>query len=442
MTSTKSARVSICLPVFNGEPFLSTAIESVLEQTFSDFELIIIDDCSTDNSLKIIKEYAAIDQRIKHSSNNKNAGLFGNYNLCIEASSGEYIKPFAQDDLLHSDMLEKMVAVLDAFPEVAMVGSSRTPICPKGKRITSVTPLTTASSYLDVSRSVSGREVIKKSLNPVVNFIGEPTAVIFRKEHAGSGFDSTYYHLGDLEYWFRILLNGRFAYVDEELCSFRIHSASTTATNRKFMLYAADMLRLGRQYKRFIWEAGRTQPQYNDDVINCLVSDLQARGEPFKDSLLALEPDYLSDFSAHVANQPQPSLPVGLLEVALQALLRVSEPRPEPVVTTQYAVISSLEDSLRSYLSSPSWRLTRFLRDLNSMFLDRDPELKGPQSEDLRSYERHLRKLLKRVKASRSWRVSQPFRVIARLVHAGLIEPFYKLAKVEHLTLAPFGRQK
>jgi glycosyltransferase involved in cell wall biosynthesis len=102
--ATPNPRVSICLPVFNGESFLPAAIESVLSQSFSDFELIIVDDCSTDRSLQIIKSYAALDSRIRYSANTEKAGLFGNYNRCIEMSCGEYVKPFAQDDILHSDM--------------------------------------------------------------------------------------------------------------------------------------------------------------------------------------------------------------------------------------------------------------------------------------------------------------------------------------------------
>ena len=90
--------VSICLPVYNGERFLREAIESVLAQTYEDYELLISDDLSQDSSLEIAHSYAKRDTRIIVSSNPKNLGLFANYNACQKLASGKYIKPFAQDD--------------------------------------------------------------------------------------------------------------------------------------------------------------------------------------------------------------------------------------------------------------------------------------------------------------------------------------------------------
>ncbi len=93
-------QVSVCLPVFNGERFLSAAIESTLAQSEPHFELLISDDASTDASWQIIQEYARSERRIKCWQNQSNLGLFKNYNVCMEQASGEYIKLFAQDDLL------------------------------------------------------------------------------------------------------------------------------------------------------------------------------------------------------------------------------------------------------------------------------------------------------------------------------------------------------
>ncbi len=118
-------KVSVCLPVYNGSNYLALAIESVLAQTFSDFELLIANDCSTDDTQKIIEKYASTDARIKHWINGKNLKLFGNYNACIEKAAGQYIKLFAHDDLLHPRMLEKMVAVLDKNEDVSLVTTAR-----------------------------------------------------------------------------------------------------------------------------------------------------------------------------------------------------------------------------------------------------------------------------------------------------------------------------
>jgi len=396
-------RVSVCLPVYNGEEYLAAAIESVLSQSFSNFELIIVDDCSTDQSLRIIEKYAAQDRRIKHWTAEIRAGLFGNYNRCIESASGEYIKLFAQDDLLHGDSLEKLVQALDTHPDVALVSSARSTICPKGTRVTSQSPQMSPLDHFPPSSSISGRALVKASLDPVVNFIGEPATVMYRRKYVGSGFDPKFYHLGDLEYWFRIILNGRYLFIDEELCSFRMHTGSTTTANHKYLLYASDLLRIGRKYKRFIWEAGGTQTDFNDEVIKKIANDVRARGETFIGSLLNMEPDFLCEFDEHASKESLQSLPAGLMELALQALLRVPGEAWQKV-SPRRAIIYDLEKTLQTYLDSPSWRVTRLLRELNKSFIESDFDLSSEEDADLSdfNYERYLRVQIRRVLASTS----------------------------------------
>src|SRR5215471_15183851 len=106
--------VTVCLPVYNGEKFLSEAIDSVLAQTLQNFELIVVDDGSTDGSAGIASGFAASDARVKLYRNDTNLGLCANYNKCMELGSGRYIKPFAQDDLWHDSLLARMVTELDS----------------------------------------------------------------------------------------------------------------------------------------------------------------------------------------------------------------------------------------------------------------------------------------------------------------------------------------
>ncbi len=410
--ATSAPRVSICLPVFNGEGFLAAAIDSALAQSFRDFELIIVDDCSSDQSGRIIQSYAARDQRIKCAINSEKVGLFGNYNRCMELASGEYIKPFAQDDILHGDMVRRLVELLDSEPAVALASTARTPICSRGARITELASPATAAEYVPSSSSVSGREVIRKAINPVINFIGEPTTVMFRREYIGSGFDANFCHLGDLEYWFRILLNGRYAYLDEELCSYRMHKKSTTTSNQKYLFYASDLLRIGRKYKRFLWEAGGTQAQFNDQVISTVAAELNARGDGFRNSLLNMDPEYFCEFDEHVGKGSFHSLPVGLLELALQALLRVPPAQPEPSIDRR-AVIYQLESTLENYLSSPSWVMTRVLRELNkTLIVEADDSSLETDTDSQIEYEKYLRTQLLKVKRSRSWKITAPLRML------------------------------
>ena len=97
-------RVSIGLPVYNGERYLPQALDAILSQTFEDFELIISDNASTDSTQDICKSYAANDARVKYFRNSSNIGISRNFNRVFELSSGgEYFKWCAHDDLMAPD---------------------------------------------------------------------------------------------------------------------------------------------------------------------------------------------------------------------------------------------------------------------------------------------------------------------------------------------------
>lgn len=113
-------RVSVGLPVYNGERYLRISIESILAQTYSDFELIITDNASTDNTAQICREYAAIDKRIQYYRNEKNIGAPKNFNRAFELSHGEYLKWATSDDYVAPEMIEKCVEVLDRNPDVVL----------------------------------------------------------------------------------------------------------------------------------------------------------------------------------------------------------------------------------------------------------------------------------------------------------------------------------
>src|SRR5262249_36899823 len=113
-------RVSIGMPVYHGEPFLKEALDSILAQTYSDFELIISDNASTDRTQEICTAYAAKDKRIQYSRNDKNLGAAKNYNRVFELSSGEYFKWAAHDDICAPDFLVRCITVLDQDPSVVL----------------------------------------------------------------------------------------------------------------------------------------------------------------------------------------------------------------------------------------------------------------------------------------------------------------------------------
>ncbi|MCJ7658159.1 MAG: glycosyltransferase family 2 protein [Anaerolineales bacterium] len=118
--------ISVIMPVYNTEKYVSQAIESILIQTYRDLELIIIDDASTDDSLKILRSYEKRDPRIRILTNDSNQGISRARNLGLQLARGEYIAVMDSDDISLPDRFEKQIDYLTANPHVGVVGTNYT----------------------------------------------------------------------------------------------------------------------------------------------------------------------------------------------------------------------------------------------------------------------------------------------------------------------------
>ena len=235
-------KVSVCIPTYNFAGYLPEAIESVLNQTFTNYELLIIDDCSTDGTDAVVKNYLQADNRITYKVNQHNIGMVNNWNLCLADARGEYIKFLFGDDLLASNRaLEQMVAALDMDPSVSLVGSSRDLINADSRKIGKF-------SKLGKDAVVHGLDMINRCLREQKNLIGEPSAVMFRKKDASRGFKPYYKQLVDLEMWFHLLEQGNFAFISDSLACFRQHSNQQTAINKHSMSALKDYYYLLDEY--------------------------------------------------------------------------------------------------------------------------------------------------------------------------------------------------
>jgi len=235
-------RVSVAIPTYNYARYLPEAIESVLSQSYTDFELLIIDDQSTDGTVEVVSKYARGDKRIAFSVNPHNIGMVDNWNLCLREARGEYIKYLFADDLLCSrDALRRMVEALDAEPEVSLVASARQRIDSKGRQ-------TGILAHFPDSSSINGKQVINRCLRRQKNLVGEPTAVMFRKHLSGRGFNPKYRQIVDLEFWFHLLEKGGLAYIGLPLVAFRVHSDQQSQFNRRNALAVDDTKLLLSEY--------------------------------------------------------------------------------------------------------------------------------------------------------------------------------------------------
>jgi glycosyltransferase involved in cell wall biosynthesis len=119
MTGTRP-KVSIGIPVYNGEKYLEDALNSILKQTYKDFELIFADNASNDRTRKICLGYAQMDPRVRYHRNERNIGAAPNHNLLFHLARGEYFKWAAYDDVIAPDFLARCVEVLDNHPDVVL----------------------------------------------------------------------------------------------------------------------------------------------------------------------------------------------------------------------------------------------------------------------------------------------------------------------------------
>jgi glycosyltransferase involved in cell wall biosynthesis len=135
MNSKSTPTVSIGLPVYNGEKFLHEAIESVLSQTVTDFELIICDNASTDRTEEICSSYARQDARVRYQRNQTNVGGANNANLTVQLATGRYFLYFADDDVLDPGYLERCLQVLETWPDIILCYSLLIDIDETGRQL-------------------------------------------------------------------------------------------------------------------------------------------------------------------------------------------------------------------------------------------------------------------------------------------------------------------
>ena len=122
-SATEIPKISVILPVYNGGEYLKKSLQSVLKQGFHNFEILIIDDCSTDGSLEYLQSITA--PRISLFKNEQNRGLFFNLNFLISQSKSPLIKLWAQDDIMYPQCLGRFVAFHEQYPEIGFSYSGR-----------------------------------------------------------------------------------------------------------------------------------------------------------------------------------------------------------------------------------------------------------------------------------------------------------------------------
>ncbi len=210
-------KISLIMSVYNGEDYLSEAIESVLNQTFKDFELIVINDCSTDKTYEILKRFAELDKRVKVHTNEVNLRLPSSLNKAISYAQGKYIARMDADDICLPERLEKQYQFMENNPSVAL-SSCR---------------FMTLKNGVISSGGCGGKSDNEsiKALLLVTNPILHPGIIAKADAIKSLGYDKNFTCTEDMELWTRFVIAGYdIEIMPEYLMIYRLHDKQITET--------------------------------------------------------------------------------------------------------------------------------------------------------------------------------------------------------------------
>lgn len=227
------APVSVIISVLNGEKFIREAIQSVLEQSHQDFELILIDDGSTDNTLQIMQEFASVDHRIIIDSH-ENIGMAGSVNRALKSAKHDLVARMDGDDVMLKDRLKKQVRFMVENSHIACISCLANYINEDGKNI--------GRTYSDLKSVTDGLRYMEK--NEPIGLLH--SGVMYRKQAviAVGGYRGSFWPADDIDLWNRLHENGyNIIVLQEILVNYRLHNTSVITSGFEMSRKKFDWLR-------------------------------------------------------------------------------------------------------------------------------------------------------------------------------------------------------
>jgi glycosyltransferase involved in cell wall biosynthesis len=216
------ARVSVCVPVRNGELFLGSTLASVLSQDIEGLEVVVADNASTDRTLELLRDCR--DPRLRVLAGGEDIGGIPNWNRVASAAQGEFVKLLAADDLLYPGALQAQVDVLQERDNarVVLVVGQRDVVDEQGR------VLVRARGLGRLSGRVPGGEAVRASVRAGTNLFGEPHVALFRRASMppGGAFRPEASYMVDLDLWCRLLAHGDLYALRSTVGAFRVHAGA------------------------------------------------------------------------------------------------------------------------------------------------------------------------------------------------------------------------
>lgn len=239
--------VSLCIPVYNGAPYLAAALASARAQDHARLEILVVDDGSTDDSVAVAQAAAEQDARIRCVRNPVNLGLVGNWNRCVELAEGRWLKFLFQDDLLEPDCVSALMA--RAADGWRFVACDREFIVEHDAGSLDVAGFhanrAAVRAFLAPEGGCSAAAFRQRSLHGLHhNLVGEPTVTLIERAlmRSTGPFNAALVQLCDTEYWLRLGCQAGVGFVDRPLAHFRVHGGAATARNTRGTRFVSDSL--------------------------------------------------------------------------------------------------------------------------------------------------------------------------------------------------------
>jgi glycosyltransferase involved in cell wall biosynthesis len=213
-------RVSVVVPSFNNASFIEATMDSILAQSFEDFELVVADHSSVDGTWELLQHYRT-DPRVRLLRTEAGGGAPRNWERVTAAAGGQLLKLVCGDDIIYPDCLRMQVEAMDANPEVVLVAAQRDLIDARGAILMS------RRGLAGLTGRVAGRVAARRTVVVGANIFGEPACVLIRRKtlQDAGGWDGRHPYVIDEATYVNVLLRGDFFGIDRSLAAFRLSSS-------------------------------------------------------------------------------------------------------------------------------------------------------------------------------------------------------------------------
>jgi glycosyltransferase involved in cell wall biosynthesis len=220
VTGDLTPRVSVVVPSFNNASFIEATMDSILAQTFEDFELVVADHSSVDGTWELLQHYGT-DPKVRLLRTEAGGGAPRNWERVTAAARGELLKLVCGDDVIYPDCLRMQVAAMDANPSVVLVAAQRDLIDAHGAILMS------GRGLAGLTGAVAGREAVRHTVVAGSNIFGEPACVLLRRQalQDAGGWDGNHPYVIDEATYVNVLLRGDFLGIDMPLAAFRLSNS-------------------------------------------------------------------------------------------------------------------------------------------------------------------------------------------------------------------------